>query len=109
MNDFSVDSLLLEAEIPGGETFFPSQPSQTYAAWGVEISADGSDFDNELRRYQVTLELYELMDVPDPAAHKRLQTVLDEYGLPWHKEPRMVELTLRLYFTTYTFEYVTRR
>lgn len=109
MNDFSVDELLREAEIPGGETFFAEQPEETYAAWGDEISAEGSDYDNELRRHEITLELYELMDAPDPEAHQRLQDALDSYGLPWHKEPRMVELTLRLYFTTYTFEYVTRR
>lgn len=109
MNEFSVDALLQEAEILGGETFFPEQPVKTYAAWGDEIDASGSDIDNELRRHEVTIELYELMDVPDPDAHARLQAVMDRYGLPWHKEPRMVELTLRLYFTTYTFEYVTRR
>ena len=109
MNEFSVDALLQEAEILGGETFFPAQPEGTYAAWGEEISAEGSDFDNELRRHEVTIELYELMDAPDPDAHQRLQAVLDAYGLPWHKEPRMVELTLRLYFTSYTFEFVTRR
>lgn len=109
MKDSFVDALLREAEILGGETFFPSQPCQTYAAWGDEISADGSDFDNEIRRHQITVELYELMDAPDPAAHARLQETLDRHALPWHKEPRMVELSLRLYFTQYNFEYVTRR
>ena len=104
-----VDRLLAEADILGGETFFSSQPIKTYAAWGEEISADGSDFDNELRRHNITIELYELMDAPDPAAHERLQAVLDEHALPWRKSQRLIELSLRLYFTTYEFEYLTRR
>ena len=109
MNDFSVDLLLAAAKIPGGETLILSQPEETYAAWGEEIYADGSDYDNELRKHEVIIELYELMDTPDPAAHKRLQAALDQFGLSWHKAPRVIELTSRLFLTTYTFEYVTRR
>ena len=104
-----VDQLLAEAGILGGETFFLAQPDRTYAAWGEEISADGSDYDNEIRSHNITIELYELMDAPDPSAHERLQAVLDQHALPWHKSVRMIEVSLRLFYTTYEFEFLKRR
>ena len=51
------------------------------------------------------------MDKPDPDAHRRLQDTFDALDPPirWSKEPREVDLTLRLYMTIYKFSYTERR
>ena len=100
-----VDGILHTAEIIGGETFFPEQPRETYAAWGGTIEADGSDHGNELQHHEVEIELYELMDKPDPEAHARLQAVFNVEALRWKKEPRVLDLQFRLFMTRYTFSY----
>lgn len=104
-----VDHILQDAGIPGGETYWEEQPEHTFAAWGDRVSSDGSDFGAELRNHEVEIELYELMDSPEPEAHSRLQTVLDSEGIRWVKEPRVVDLTLRLFLTIYKFDYLERR
>lgn len=103
------DAILEAAGIPGGETYWPEQPDETFAAWGEEIEADGSDYDNELRTHNVTIELYELMDDPSPEAHTALQAALDAAGAPWRKQAREVDLTLRLFMTIYTYSFLSRR
>lgn len=104
-----VDQILQEAGIPGGETYWEEQPEHTFAAWGDRVSSDGSDFGAELRHHAVEVELYELMDSPEPEAHGRLQDTLDAEGIRWEKDPRVVDLTMRLYMTIYKFEYTERR
>lgn len=104
-----VDKLLADAQIPGDETYWVEQPVQTYAAWGDHITTDGSDLGNELIYHDVEIELYELMDHPDQDAHRRLQAALDAEALRWEKEPRMLNLTLRLFMTVYKFTYTERR
>ena len=103
-----VDQILHTAEIIGGETYFPEQPRETYAAWGDAIEADGSDHGNELQRHEVEIELYELMDKPDPGAHERLQKTLNAEALRWRKEPRVLDTQFRLFMTRYTFFYTER-
>lgn len=103
------DEILTAAGIPGGETYWPEQPRKTFSAWGEEIEADGSDYDNKIRTHNITIELYELMDAPDPQAHTALQDALDDEALRWRKQPREVDLTLRLYMTIYTYSFLTRR
>ena len=106
-----VDELLQAAEIPGGETYWDEQPTETFAAWGDRISSDGSDYGTELLVHEIEIELYELMDRPEPEAHERLQDVLNAQDPPlrWIKEPRMLDLTLRLFMTIYKFSYTDRR
>lgn len=104
-----VDQILQEAGIPGGETYWETQPEHTFAAWGDRVSSDGSDFGAEIRNHEVEIELYELMDTPEPEAHSRLQAVLDAEGIRWVKEPRALDLTLRLFMTIYKFECIERR
>lgn len=108
-SELSPDTILASAGIVGGETYWTMQPSQTFAAWGDETNAGGSDFDNEIRSHEITIELYELMDSPDPNAHKSLQAALDACGLSWRKRPREVDIQLRLYMTIYTYHYTERR
>ena len=105
------DQILAEANIPGGETYWDEQPTETFAAWGERVTSDGSDYGAELREHEVEIELYELMDRPDPEAHRRLQDTFDAQDPPirWTKEPREVDLTLRLYMTIYKFSYTERR
>ncbi len=102
------DELLTRAEIPGGETYWEEQPRETYAAWGDTIEADGSDHGNEIQRHEVEIELYELMDKPDPEAHARLQAVFNAEALRWRKEPRVLDPQFRLFMTRYTFFYTER-
>ena len=51
------------------------------------------------------------MDRPDSDAHRRLQDTFDAQEPPirWTKEPREVDLTLRLFMTIYKFSYTERR
>ncbi|MDY5942397.1 MAG: hypothetical protein SPJ28_02365 [Oscillospiraceae bacterium] len=104
-----VDLILQEAKIAGGETYWDEQPMQTFAAWGDRVSSDGSDLGSEIRNHEVEIELYELMDNPEPDAHNRLQATLDAENLRWTKEPREVDIQLRLYMTIYKFDYLERR
>lgn len=104
-----VDKILQAAEIVGGETYWDQQPTQTFAAWGDRISSDGSDYSSELRTHEVEIELYELMDNPEPEAHRSLQEALDAENIRWTKEPRELDLTLRLFMTIYKFEFIERR
>lgn len=95
--------------LPAAETFHVQQPEGAFIAWGLEVDAEGSDFDNEIRRYSASLELYEPVDAQTPEAHERLQSLLDEYGLPWNKDERIYLMDLRLLMTGYTFNYTERR
>lgn len=95
--------------LPEAETFHVQQPEGAFIAWGLEVDAEGSDYDNELRTYSASLELYEPVEEQAPKAHARLQELLDEYGLPWKKAERVYILELRLLMTSYTFEYTERR
>lgn len=104
-----VDHILQAAEILGGETYWEEQPEHTFAAWGERVSSGGSDFGAELRNHEVEIELYELLDRPETEAHSRLQETLDAEGVRWVKEPRVVDLTLRLFMTIYKFDYLERR
>lgn len=104
-----VDRILADAQISGGETYWDEQPVQTYAAWGDHVTTDGSDFGNELIYHEVEIELYELLDNPEPEAHRRLQAALDAEALRWEKEPRLVDIKLRLFMTLYKFTYTERR
>ncbi len=104
-----IDEVLQEAEIIGGETYWDEQPTQTFAAWGERISSDGSDFGAELLEHEYEVELYELMDRPEPEAHTRLQDALDARCIRCTKEPRMLDPTLRLFMTLYIFSYTERR
>jgi len=103
-----VDQILEKAEIPGGETYWPEQPDGTFAAWGETVTADGSDYGNELQHHDIELELYEPMDQEDYEARRRLQKTLNSEKLHWRKEPRVLDLQLRLLMTTYTFSYTER-
>ena len=102
------DGILKSAGIPGGETYWNEQPRETYAAWGDTIQADGSDYHNELLDHDVEIELYELMDKPDPEAHERLQEAFNAEAIHWRKEPRVLDPQLRLFMTRYTFSYTER-
>lgn len=104
-----IDEILQEADIIGGETYWDEQPCGAYAAWGERVSSDGSDLGAELLLHECELELYELMDKPEPEAHLRLQNALDAQCIRWVKEVRMLDPKLRLFMTLYTFSYEERR
>lgn len=108
MSTHYVDKLIAGAKIPGGETYWPEQPTGTFCAWGETIEAEGSDCCNEILRHDVEIELYEPMDHPNPEAHRRLQKAFNEEELRWRKEPRILDLQLRLLMTTYAFSYMER-
>lgn len=93
----------------GCETVYLQAPAHTHACWGDRITADGSDYGNEIRTHDYTLELYELPDAPDPDAHARLCDVLDAEGIAWTKEPRVYLLDTQLFMTTYSFRCTERR
>lgn len=104
-----IDEILVDAKIIGGETYWDEQPTQTFAAWGERISSDGSDCGAELLEHECEVELYELMDRPDPEAHSRLQDALDAHCIRWTKEMRVLDLKLRLFMTLYIFSHTERR
>lgn len=101
--------ILDELGLPEAETYHVRQPNGSFVAWGLAVDAEGSDFDNEIRRYSASLELYEPVDAQTPEAHERLQSLLDENGLSWKKEERVYLIDVRLFMTGYTFEYTDRR
>ena len=70
---------------------------------------EGSDYDNEIRRYSASMELYEPLDAQAPETHERLQAILDGHGLLWKKDERIYLMDLRLLMTGYTFDYIERR
>ena len=102
-------TILGELGLPEAETYHVRQPKGAFVAWGLAVDAEGSDFDNEIRRYSASLELYEPVDAQTPEAHEQLQSLLDEYGLSWKKEERVYLIDVRLFMTGYTFEYTERR
>ena len=104
-----LQEILDELGLPEAETFHVRQPKGAFVAWGLAVDAKGSDYDNEIRRYSASIELYEPLDAQAPEAHERLQAILDEYGLPWKKEERVYLMDLRLLMTGYTFDYTERR
>lgn len=100
-----LDFILSSLPFPSAETYFLQPPQGVYGIWGDRITADGSDFDNEMRTHNVTLELYEPISTESPAAHKALQELLDENGIPWQKSDRMWFSEERRLCTTYTFSF----
>ena len=102
-------TILGKLGLPEEETYHVRQPQGAFVAWGLAVDAEGSDFDNEIRRYSAFLELYEPVDAQAPEAHERLQSLLDGYGLSWKKEERVYLIDVRLFMTGYTFEYTDRR
>ena len=101
--------ILDELGLPEAETFHIRQPKGAFIAWGLAVDAEGSDCDNEIRRYSASIELYEPLDAQAPDAHERLQSLSDEYGLPWKKDERVYLMDYHLLMTGYTFEYTDRR
>lgn len=95
--------------IPYKETVFQNPPTGAYIAYGTEIDAYGSDFGNEIRRVSVTAELVEPADFPNEEAHILLQNALDELDIGWKKGNRIYYTDVRLFITTYTFDYQYRR
>jgi len=49
-----MDDILREAGIPGRETLYIDTPGGCYVSWGDEITADGSDFCNEVYTHRYT-------------------------------------------------------
>lgn len=104
-----LQQILDGAQIPNEETFHLIQPTETYLAWGDHITTDGSDYGNEILHHAVSLELYELGDQPDPAAHVRLRDAMDAVPVRWEKEERIWLLDLQVFCTTYKFDFFERR
>lgn len=104
-----LEEIIRELPFPVAETYFLQPPGGVHAIYGDRISADGSDFDNEIRTHYITLELYEPLTGQSPSAHAALQEALDSNGIPWNKSERMWFADERLLCTTYTFNYTERR
>ena len=79
------------------------------ASWGDEITADGSDFCNELYTHRYTAYLFQPRDAADDSAREALQSVLDANGIRFTRQPRIFYEDLQLFCTTYTFDVVERR
>ena len=103
-----LEDILYKIPFPCAETAFRQPPTGVYGIYGERISADGSDYDNEVADHTVTLELYEPVDAQDPAAHTALRELLDSYGFAWQKDYRMWYNDVQRLCTTYIFSYKER-
>ena len=104
-----IEELLTMAEIRHAETCFLQDPGEPHAVWHDAITADGSDFGNEVYRHRYTVELCEPYAAQSPEAHAALRQVLDDNGIPWTKGIRMFYTDLQYFVTKYDFEYTERR
>ena len=104
-----MDDILREAGIPGRETLYIDAPGGCYVSWGDEITADGSDFCNELYTHRYTAYLFQPRDAADDSAREALQSVLDDNGIHFTRQARIFYEDLQYFCTTYIFEVVERR
>ena len=89
------------------ETRFLSPPKDTsYAVYSKAIESRGSDFKNEIKDIDISIELYEYS--PDPEAEARIEAQLDSYGIEYTKQPRYWISAEQLYQVIYDFSYVTK-
>ena len=114
MKEHMAEKLLHNANIAQAETMFLQQPDGVFAVWGDEIRADGSDERISELYHAVTVELYEPAEWQGREERDALIDALNEAyadGLidPWRSEMRVWLADVRLFMTTFEFEYLERR
>lgn len=103
-----VKRILTGAGFEEGKTFketrFLKPPKETYAVYIDSYNRRGADGLNLITEHSISIELYSYS--PDPDAENRIETMLDELGIEYDKEPRYWIQSEQLYQTIYTFSYI---
>ena len=103
-----VKKILTEAGFVEGETFeetqFISPPDTTYAVFLDSFTRRGADGLNLLKEHEYTIELYS--DFGDPEAERRIEAILDRYGIEYEKDERLWIQAEQMYETVYRFNFI---
>lgn len=109
----TLDAIFQKFGIPVEETAFPSPPDGDFAVWGQSIRTEGGDYTAFPKSCSVILEYYEPSDLGGTKTRDHIMDVLDEAVEageiePWSAEPRVWLEDVRLYMTTFNFDYYWR-
>lgn len=103
-----VKTILTEAGFVEDETFketqFINPPNTTYAVFMDSFTRRGADGLNLIKDHEYTIELYS--EWPDPEAEARIESILDKYGIEFHKDDRYWIQAEQLYQVVYTFNFI---
>lgn len=86
------------------ETRFLKPPRTTYAVYMDSFTRRGADNKNLLKDHAYTIEVYSYS--PDPDAERRIEEMLDYFGIKFEKDDRYWIQDEQLYQVVYTFNFI---